>query len=240
MTLRTALANIHRDPLWWRKTLLAGALALSLLGLPWAAGLVVESMDNARKGYPTPLPPPGNWANRSLIGFFSLLIDLVFFVMPLLLAGVLLGCLLLGLSVSNARGALPILGALAGLLLGAYLLVVFALGVAPVGRLIYAEEGKPEAALGGLTLRVPLQPEARRIFGLARLRSLPAYLPALLLGALTWVSARSGASGAGWLSAALLWLTFSAVVYAHLVVAQLDAAAARELGQQLDAGEGAR
>lgn len=234
ITLRAALANIHRDPHWWRKTLLAGTMALTLLGLPWAAGLVVESMDNARKGYPSPLPPTGSWANRSLIGFFTLLIDLVFFVMPLLLAGLLFGCLAFGVTLSGSPATLALLGPLVGLPLGGYLLTVFALGAAPVGRLIYAEEGRPEAALGGLTLRAPLRPEARRIFGLARLRSLPAYLPALLLATLAWLAARSDAPAAGWLALLLLWLTLCALVYAHLAVAQLYAAAARTLGQQLD------
>ncbi len=41
--------------------LIGGALLLTVIGYPWVAGLVIESLDNIRKGYPTPLPPWRDW-----------------------------------------------------------------------------------------------------------------------------------------------------------------------------------
>ena len=72
MNLRTALQTIHRDPEWWRKILIGGALMLTLVGYPWGAGLVVESLDFTRKGFPTPLPPWRAWGDRYVIGLFAL------------------------------------------------------------------------------------------------------------------------------------------------------------------------
>ncbi|HEU4323376.1 MAG TPA: DUF4013 domain-containing protein [Roseiflexaceae bacterium] len=227
MNLRTALSNIHRDPQWWRRVLLGGTLALTVLGIPWTSGLVVESLDNGRKGYPTPLPPPGDWATRYLIGFFALIIDMVFFVLPLLLGGLVFGCLLLGSTVFANGAGLGVIGWLATALVGLYLLTMFALGVAPIGRLLYSEEGRPEAAMSADTLRAALHPDTRRLFGQARLLSLPAYLPALALGVALWQALGSNIPGATPLALLLLWLALCALVYAHLVVAQLYAAAAR-------------
>lgn len=48
--LRTAAGYIHADPHWWRKILIGGALSLTLIGGLFSAGLVVEQMDNARRG----------------------------------------------------------------------------------------------------------------------------------------------------------------------------------------------
>src|SRR5215208_5925113 len=92
MNLRNALANIHRDPLWWRKILIGGALMLTVFGYPLAAGLVAESLDNTRKGFPTPLPPWREWFSRYLIGLFAVLIDILFFGMPIFGAGLLFLC----------------------------------------------------------------------------------------------------------------------------------------------------
>ena len=62
------------------------------------------------------------------------------------------------------------------------------------------------------------RPAARAIYRSARLRSLPAYLPAVLLFAASWLVT--------WpFVLALIWLALSALCYAHLVVVQLYAAA---------------
>ena len=227
MSLRAALANIHNDRLWWRKILIAGALMLTIVGYPWAAGLVVESLDNARKGFPTPLPPWREWFNRYIIGLFAALIDFIYFVLPLLAAGLLLFCIaVIFLIRGGTAGWLAPFIAVALL----YELAMFAIGVAPVGRLVYVEEGMAEDALSARPLRAALRPGARRVYAGARLRSLPAYAPALLLAAAVWGAARSGLPGAWAMALLLIWLTASAVVYAHLVVAQLYAMAERIVG----------
>lgn len=228
MNLRTALSNIHRDSLWWRKVLLGGALSLTIFGLPWAAGLVVQSYDMIRRGYPTPLPPGGDWSTRYIIGFLAFMIDFVFFVLPLLIVGfvVVCGSLALALGTSNAALSAPGIAGLAIIVL--YWLFMFGISIAPVSRLIYVADGRAEETMTMQTIRDALHPEVRADYARARLQSLPAYLPALLLGFLFWLVLTGVLPGALLGALVLLWLTLSALLYAHLVVAQLYATIARE------------
>jgi len=220
MKLRSALSIIHRDPHWWRTVLIGGALMATVVGYPWVAGLEIQSLDNTRKGFATPLPRWHDWANRYVIGLLAVLIDIMFFVLPVFGFGVLFLCgwgILAISGIEGMRWLVPV--GLMVLLL--YPLVVFALGIAPVGRLIYAEAGNIEDALSARPLREVRQPAARAIYRQARLQSLPAYLPALLLFAASRLAA--------WpLALLLLWLALSALCYAHLVVVQLYAAADAE------------
>jgi hypothetical protein len=220
MALRSALATIHRDPRWWRTVLIGGALTMTIVGYPWVAGLEIASQENTRKGFPTPLPRWNDWGDRYVIGLLAILIDILFFGLPVLGFGLLFLCGAGILAFSGfgwARWIVP--AGLAALLL--YQLAMFATGVAPVGRLIYAQAGNIEEALSTHSLRVALRPAARAIYGRARMQSLPAYLPALLLFAASWL--------APWpLTLPLIWLALSALCYAHLVVAQLYVAAHAE------------
>src|SRR3954470_23385119 len=152
MTLRSALATIHRDPHWWRTVLIGGALMTTVVGYPWVAGLAIESLENTRKGFPTPLPRWSDWANRYVIGLLAVLIDLMFFVLPVFGFGLLFLCGggILALSGVGWAGWLGPAG-LAALLL--YQLAMFAIGIAPVGRLIYVEAGNIEDALSARPLR---------------------------------------------------------------------------------------
>ncbi len=217
MNLRTALATIHRDPLWWRKILIGGALMLTVIGYPWAAGLEMQSLENTRKGFPTPLPPWREWSLRYLIGLFAILIDILFFGLPIFAFGLLFLCIgALLLSSNSTALAWFTQVSLAVVLL--YQLAVFIAGVSPIGRLIYADTGRIEEALGIRPVRKVLEPRVRWIYLRARFQSLPAYLPALLLG----VAGRF----IGWpFNLLMLWLACSALFYAHLVVVQFYAAA---------------
>jgi hypothetical protein len=222
--LRAAIANIHNDRLWWRKILIGGALSLTIFGYPWAAGLVVESLDNTQKGFPTPLPPWREWFARYVAGLFAVMIDFVFFILPLLAGGLVSFCVAVVLLLADRSSAwLALVGGL-GLL---YEVAVFAIGVSPVGRLIYVENGHAEDALGLQPLRQALRPGVRWIYARARLLSLPAYLPACLFAALVWAVASSGLPGSQLIILLLLWLAASALLYAHLVVVQLYAMADR-------------
>jgi hypothetical protein len=223
MNLRTALTNIHRDPLWWRKILIGGALMGTVIGYPWAAGLEMESLENTRKGFATPLPPWSDWSNRYIIGLFAVLIDILYFGLPVFGIGLVFLCGGGLLAIAGAGWALWL--APAGLVvLVLYELLIFASGAAPVGRLIYAESGHLEDALSIRALREARRPGARRVYARARLQSLPAYLPALVLALAVWL--------VGWPAGlALGWLALSALFYAHLVVVQLYVAAEREAGQ---------
>jgi hypothetical protein len=220
MTLRSALTTIHRDPHWWRTVLIGGALMATVVGYPWVAGFEIESLENTRKGFATPLPRWGDWANRYVIGLLAVLIDIMFFVLPVFGFGLLFLCGGGILAITGVGWTIWLAPAgLAALLL--YQLAMFAFGVAPVGRLIYAEAGNIEDALSTRPLRETRRPAARAIYRHARLQSLPAYLPALLLLATSWLAA--------WpLAPLLLWLGLSALCYAHLVVVQLYVVAERE------------
>lgn len=229
MDLRTAIGNIHRDRLWWRKIMIGGALMMSIVGQPFAAGLVVEHMDNTRKGYASPLPPWGDWSSRYLIGLFAGLVDFLFFALPLLTGGLLFFCVGISSVVASAETLTP---TVTPFIVGALLLfelLMFLSGVSGVGRLIFIEEGSPERAMSAVSLREALRPGARSIYARARLASLPAYLPALLIvGAIVLIAREAFAAGIP-VMFALVWLLCCALLYAHLVVGQLYAGADAEL-----------
>src|SRR4030095_2146013 len=92
MGFRTALSTIHRDPHWWRTVLIGGALMATIVGYPWVAGLEMESLENTRKRFATPLPRWNDWANRYVIGLLAVLIDILFFVLPVFAFGLLFLC----------------------------------------------------------------------------------------------------------------------------------------------------
>jgi Protein of unknown function (DUF4013) len=220
MNLRSALANIHRDSHWWRSLLIGGALMATVVGYPWVAGFEITSLENTRKGFATPLPRWDDWANRYVIGLLAVLIDIMFFVLPVFGFGLLFLCGGGMLAISGVGWTSWLAPAgLAALLL--YQLAMFAISVAPVGRVIYAEAGNIEDALSARPLRAAWRSAARAIYWRARLQSLPAYLPALLLFATSWL--------ATWpLTLLLIWLALSALFYAHLAVVQLYVAANAE------------
>jgi hypothetical protein len=225
------MATVQRDERWWLKCLGYGAAALTVLGLPLAAGFVMESLDNSRRGYPTPLPPWGDPTLRWLTGLFCLLIDFAFIVLPLLLGGLLVLCVSVGLVLAGPQGAAGVNTALIVILGGAGLaaLGLFLAGVAPAGRLIFARDGRVDEAISTATPRWTLGEPQRGVFLRARLASLPAYLPAALLAGATLAAARASFPGQLAAIVAGLWLTLSALVYAHLVVVQLYVGAEREL-----------
>lgn len=234
IALRDALVTVHRDPHWWLKCLTHGALTLSVFGAPIAAGFILESYDNSRKGYPTPLPPWSDWTIRWLAGLFALLIDFTFFVLPLLIGGMLTVCAGIGL-VAVAQSdpgalntALLIILGIAGSVAG----LLFLIGVAPIGRLVFVDEGKIEEALSMAVVRRALAPDERKAFLYARLASLPAYMPALALGGGGIALFNSMPQLSIWAVLVCAWLTLSAVVYAHLVTAQLYVAAEHIAEQQ--------
>lgn len=229
ISLREALATVHRDSRWWRLCLGYGAAAATLIGMPLAAGFIIESLDNSKRGFPTPLPPWSDPTTRYLAGIFALLIDFAFFVLPAMIGGLLVFCG--GVALALASGGAERLGlAIAGVaaLVGITMLILFILSVAPVGRLRFAEAGRIEDALSGATLRWALSPASRPVFLRARLVSLPAYLPALALAGVGLAVAPISFPGQGITLAALLWLILAALIYAHLIVVQLYVAAEQE------------
>jgi hypothetical protein len=229
--LRAAMATVHRDERWWLKCLLYGAAALSGLGLPLAAGFVMESLDNSRRGFPSPLPPWSDPSLRWITGLFCLLIDFTFILLPMLVGGMLVLCASVGLVLAGPQWTGAVGVALTVILGGGGALAfgLFFASVCPAGRLLFAREGRIEEAIGAATPRLTLGEPGRAIFLRARVASLPAYLPAALLGGATFALSRLSFPGQLAAIGAGLWLTLSALVYAHLVVVQLYVAAEREL-----------
>ncbi|NJN15012.1 MAG: DUF4013 domain-containing protein [Oscillochloris sp.] len=229
LTLPAAMATVHRDPDWWWKCLLHGAVAITAIGLPLAAGFVIESYDNSRKGYPTPLPPWSDWVNRWLSGLFALLVDFAFFILPLLIGALLLICLSVALLIAGITAPDEIARAVFGLvgLIGLFEFVMFMCSVSPVGRIMFVREGQPEQALNPAILRYTVMSSARGTFLRARLASLLAYLPASALAILLAFILPLTFPGQLIAVIVLIWLIASTIVYAHLVTTQLYVAAER-------------
>jgi hypothetical protein len=235
LSLRAAITTLARDHSWPLKALLYGALALSLLGLPLAVGFILDSIDNSRRGYAYPLPPWTDWTIRGLSGILAMLIDFVFFVLPVIAGGMLMICVSVGMLASNAGDpaatsqTLTLLAALCGVIL----LGIFLCGAAPLGRLLFAQDGRIEDALSMRPLQLATSRGAGPIFLRARLLSLPAYLPAALLAAGAYALSRLSFPGQTLAMLIAAWLVASAIVLAHLIVAQLYVAAERELMRQV-------
>ena len=214
--LRRALRTIHADKRWWHAIGLGGLFSMTLFGHPLAAGLVVEHMDNTRKGYASPLPPFYDWTTRWLMGLFAVLVDFVYFVMPLMVMGLLFFCG--GLTLLMARtdeGEFGILGVIAGALI-AWWLFVFLSGISAIGRLVYLDDGGPERALTGFPLRESLRRGAWRFYGRARVASLPLYIaPVVFAAAIPFVLRLDSLAGIA-LAVVLGWLCCSSLVYAHI------------------------
>jgi hypothetical protein len=232
MSLREAVRVIHADRDWWRKVLIGGALMCSLFGYPLAAGLVVESLDNTRKGFPTPLPPWVDLSTRYIIGLFAFLIDFFYFILPLFIAGVLFFCVGFGVVLTRTEPIFTAITGFGGLVLMATLLGMFVASASPVGRLIFIQDSSPENAMSIKSLQEALRSKASGFYLRARLISLPAYLPAVLFATLLVLVIPSGLP-LTWLFGMLLyWLTMSSLLYAHLIVIQIYAGAEHELQQR--------
>jgi hypothetical protein len=163
------------------------------------------------------------------MGMFAWIIDFLFYVMPLMIAGVLFFCVAFSAVLSNSPGLAGQLFAVLGAILALYLAFVFLSSVSMVGRLIYVQDASPEHAMSMRSLREALRPGARAVYFKARLTSLPAYLPAVALGGLTFLVANLTIPGILAIVPLLIWLTLSALIYAHLIVVQIYVAAEREL-----------
>lgn len=229
MKLRQALHNIHRDPSWWRKTLIGGALTMSIIGIPWSAGYLVESLDNNRKGFASPLPPWIDWGTKYITGLFALLIDLVFFILPLLIIGMVGVCFGISLITSQTQIGASLIGSSFAVITLFIPFLMFSLSVAPIGRLLFIREGQIEHALSNTTLRRALQPTSRSSYLRARLSSIPGYLPAIIVFLINWQLAKLSLPGNGIIFLLTSWLFCSTLFYAQLVVMQLFAAVDRQI-----------
>lgn len=225
--LSTAIRTIHADPAWWRKILIGGALWLTVIGWPIVEGHQLESIENSRRGFPTPLPLWTNLLDKAVIGLFALVIDFFYFIFPVLLVGMLFFCGTLILGLSGGEVAARLIATAVPGVVGLYLLFAWIAGVSPVGKQRYVEHGDMPQVLSAGLFRELLQASTRRPYLQARLQSAPCYALALaLLTASLWLTRTSGLLGL-----ITAWLGLSALVYARLVVIQLYVSATRSVEQ---------
>lgn len=224
--LKAALATIHRDHAWWRKVLIGGALWLTIVGALIVEGYQIESMENTRQGYPTPLPRWNDLGTKAVQGLFALVIDFFFFLFPLFGSAILVVCglLALGLLGANALGLQAFSAAVGALILG-WLGFAWLSSASPVAKQLYVGEGQPNQALSGKVLRTTWTALARPVYLRARLQSLPIYLLPIALFIAAWQSANVS----GWLALTIVWLAFSSLLYARLVTIQLYDSASRDV-----------
>ncbi|GAC1564636.1 MAG: DUF4013 domain-containing protein [Herpetosiphon sp.] len=228
-TLGAAVANIHRDPGWWGKIAVGGALMLSVIGYPLVAGYELEYIDQCRQGYASPLARWADWSTKALLGLFGIAIDFYFFVWPLLIGGLVSLCSILGVSYM-ATGSNPWPGrTLLGLLIG-YLCLVWASGADIVAKQSYVAGAEMADVLRlGLVRRGLVPPGLRTKVG-TRLWSTPAYLAAIGI----FIAAASASSLPTWVQLIGFWLGSMVLFYARLVTIQLywGASQAQELHSQ--------
>lgn len=229
MSLRAAMRVLHADRDLVRKVLIGGALMCSLFGYPFACGLIIESLDNTRKGYPTPLPPWGDWSSRYILGLFAFLIDFIYYILPFFLVGLIFLCAGLVSVIGQTIGIFSPVISFAAVALGAWLVAMLLSGVSAVGRLIFVQDSSPEQAMSIEALREALRPAARGVYLRARLVTLPVYLPALIFGALIVLVVPSSLPFSLLIALLLYWLMMCALLYAHLLTTQVYAGADAEL-----------
>ncbi len=218
--LRDAIRVIHADKQWWKAVGIAGACAMTLIGYPIAAGLAIEHLDNTRKGFDRPLPPFVDWSTRWLYGFFAILIEFVFYVMPTMVTVVIFFCVGLSQLVRQQQNQNEFLLIFAGILV-AWWLIMFICGVSPIGRLIYVDDSGIERSLSSMPLREAFRRGARTHYWTARVQSIPLYIVPLVL--LCSIPSLFDAGGIiAWVVLPIvIWLFWSSMVYAHLVIMQL-------------------
>jgi len=227
-SLRTALATVRRDAGWWHKLLIGGLLVSTGVGLVMVEGYAIESLDNTRNGFATPLPRWRDWSLKAIQGMFGLIIDFFYFVFPVLLGGLVWGCGAVALAVLGGASALRIVGWVIVVGVVVWLVAMWLLGVSPVAKQVYVAEGVPRESLGGKPIRTVLEANARGLYARARLHSVPPYLVACALLAAAWYAQR----WSGWLALVFVWIGLAALLGARLITIQLYGAATQQLDQQ--------
>lgn len=224
ISLRTAIATVHRDRVWWRKVLIGGALWLTVIGYPIVEGFLLESIENSEKGFGAPLPRWNMLGTKMVLGIFAAVIDFFFFIFPLMVIGLLLFCGALAVSLGGIGDARPLSLIIFGLTAACLALAWFS-SASPIAKRLYVIEGRLEQALSTQVLRTALRQPARNIYFRARLQSLPLLTVALTLFAAAWISL----AWSGWLALLIVWLALSTLFYARLVVIQLYTNAGKEI-----------
>lgn len=224
-SLRNALATIHRDRGWWHKMLVGGLLTLTGIGAIAVEGYQLESLDNTRNGFPTPLPLWRDWSLKFIQGIFGFVIDFFFFVFPVMLGGMLLGCSAIAQALLSSTALIQPLSLIVSSAVLLWLAAMWLLGVSPIAKQLYANEGLPREALSGKPIRMALTAPGRSVYFRARLQSVPVYLLTCAGLGLGWYALRWNT----WLGLAGLWLGLALLCYTRLITIQLYQAATQQL-----------
>jgi hypothetical protein len=171
------------------------------------------------------LPRWHGFGDKLVIGIFAIVIDFFFFFFPTLLAGVLLLCSTIVAGFGIGPGTVRPVALIVLLPLLIYLLGIWLLGVSPVSKQHYVEDGDLATVLSFGIIREQLQAGVRMPYLRARLLSIPAYALAVLILILSFRVAGFSPLAA----LATVWVGMSVLMYARLVTIQLYLAATREI-----------
>jgi hypothetical protein len=212
------LGAVFADRRWPLKVGIGGALMLTIVGIIFPQGFLIEHLENSRRGFRTPLPLWHQWMDKAVMGLLAVVFDFVYFLLPIIVTLVLLFCAIFPLlfdADSSGRSAVVMVVALA-LVLG----LSFSLSFSPLAKVGFSKEGEIDQNIGGRLVRRALDPLNRGLYRQARLATLPLYLPALLLGGgLFELISRPGSSV--WLVLLVAWLSACTLFWAWLVVNQV-------------------
>ena len=235
-TLREGVATVFADRRWPIKVAVGGGLMLTILGVIFPQGLVIEHLENSRRGFRSPLPAWRQWGDKAVMGLLAVVFDFVYFIFPLLCTALLLFCAILPLvSGENASSGLVSVVIIAAL--GCMLLLSFSLSLSPLAKVNFSKDGDIESNVGFRLIRRACSPLNRDLYWRARAVTLPLYIPALISGsAFAYYVQRLNSPM--WLIVLLAWLMLSTIFWAWLVVAQVylaatDIADEREIDQRL-------
>jgi len=234
--LRESLRAVFADRRWPLKIGIGGALMLTLVGIIFPQGFLIEHLENSRRGFRTPLPLWHQWMDKAVMGLLAVVFDFVYFVLPIIVTLVLLFCAIFPL-LFNAESSSGLSVVVMVVVLGVVLGLSFLLSLSPLAKVNFSKEGEIEQNIGGRLLRRALDPLNRSLYRQARLATLPLYVPALLLGGGLFELINRLATPI-WLLLLLAWLLASALFWAWAVVSQVYLAAAqiaedREIDQRL-------
>ena len=234
--LREGIRAVLADRRWPLKIGAGGALMLTLVGIIFPQGFLIEHLENSRRGFRTPMPLWHQWLDKAVMGLLAVVFDFVYFVLPIFVTLILLFCAIFPLLFNEDASSsltVTVMVVVLGLVLG----LSFALSLSQLAKVSFSRDGEIEQNIGGRLVRRALNPLNRGLYLQARLITLPLYIPALLLGGGLFVLISRLATPI-WLVLLVAWLMTSVLFWAWAVVGQVYLAAVqiaedREIDQRL-------
>lgn len=221
-SLGAALRGVFADRWWWLKIAVGGGLMLTLVGIIFPQGLLIEHIDNTKRGFRTPLPSWRQWTDKAVMGLLATVLDFVYFLFPAMGISVILFCGVVPLLLKSAPTATSVI--VVGTLLALFLFS-FLSSVSPISKIRFAQEGDIEGSLGMVMVRRALNRQYRDLYVQARLVTLPVYIPALISSVGLW-SVFNSSTPSLLLFTAMGWITACCLFWAWIIVEQVYSDAA--------------